>query len=205
MRSAARGTRLLLYSVTEAEDFLGDDRLHATGVVSSVIGRKYGTAPEALAVHISGVSPAGYEWLAEQAAWIDIATTSIYVIRGPRSDEPPDTLVCLGADSVRSYVADGHIFFTSSGNTTDQPEPLLSPNGLPEVYQVGGADASGKTWLRATSRRRIRSTPSGMSCARTRRASCSPSPPRTPTHSLGGRSSEGRRAPHRARPAGPHS
>lgn len=144
---AIRGTRLLLYSVTGDEDFLGADRLHATGVVSSVIGRKYGTAPDAIAVHIPGVAPAGYDWLAEQEAWIDVATTSVYAIRGPRSDEPGDTLVCLGADPVRSYVADGHIFFTSSGNTTDQPEPLLSPNGLPEAYQVGGADASGRTWL----------------------------------------------------------
>jgi hypothetical protein len=144
---ALRGTRLLLFAATGQEDFLGPDRLHATGVVSSAIGRRHGTAPEALAVHIAGTTPAAYDWLAAQNTWIDVASTSVYSIRSPRSDEPTDTPVCLGAAAVRRFVASGRVFFTSSGNTTDQPEPLVSPNGLPEAYQVGGAGADGRTWL----------------------------------------------------------
>lgn len=142
-----RGTRLLLYSVTGEEDFLGEDRLHATGVISSAIGRRYGTAPRAWAVHIPGVEPAGFDWLATQSAWIDVASTSVYAVRSPNSSEPADTPVCLGARPVRSYIASGRLFFSSSGNTSDQPEAVVSPNGLPEVYQVGGADAAGRTWL----------------------------------------------------------
>jgi hypothetical protein len=37
--------------------------------------------------------------------------------------------------------------FSSSGNQTDSQEQLVAPNGMPELYQVGMVDSTGRTWL----------------------------------------------------------
>jgi hypothetical protein len=147
------GTRLLVYSAPNAAgsiqtDAVSGDRLHATGVVDAAIGRRHGTAPDALAVFVLGGGAAPWDWVASQA-WIDIASTSDY---GPpqlalSGDSDTKVRLCEGAAAVRSMVAAGRVVMSSSGNTTDPPEALMSPNGLPEVFQVGGVDATGRTYL----------------------------------------------------------
>ncbi len=143
---AVHGTRLLLYATPSVTDLVGGDRLHATGVLSAAIGRRFGTAPTSLAVFIPYGVPASYAWLHDQS-WIDVASTSSYTVSTVNSNDAVDTPLCLGARPVREWVARGHTFFASAGNTTDEAEPLTSPNGLAEVYQVGGVDGSGHTWL----------------------------------------------------------
>jgi hypothetical protein len=141
---AVAGTRLLLVDVgTTSYDGVQPDALHATGVADSVTGTRVGTDPDALVVVVlSNESRRSYTWLAAQR-WIDLATTSDYSI-GVNSD---DTLQCYGAAQSRRFAATGRVLFSSAGNTTDQPESLVAPNGLPETYLVGGVDASGNTWL----------------------------------------------------------
>lgn len=148
------GTRLLIYTAPDragrtVTDLVEGDRLHSTGVVDSAIGRKYGTAPEALAVFVTGSGNAPWDWAASQS-WIDIVSTSTYpvpqVALGSNS-AGGGSLLCEGAAGVKKMTAAGRLVFSSSGNTTDQPEAFVSPNGLPEVYQVGGVDKTGRTWL----------------------------------------------------------
>lgn len=137
---AVGGTRLLLVNVgTQPYDALQSDALHATGVADSVVGTRVGTAPGALTVVVLG-GDAGYAWI-DQQPWVDLASTSDYAISTTGS-----TTQCLGAAPVRAFSRD-RVLFTSSGNTSDQAEPLVSPNGLPEAYVVGGVDAVGRTWL----------------------------------------------------------
>lgn len=131
-----RGTRLLVYVPTGVEDVLSD-RAHGTGVAASVAGRRTGSAPDALVVFVPGVDGPSYDWTADQA-WIDVATTSTYSVR--------TTDQCAGAAEVRRLHAAGGLLFSSSGNTQDVAEPTSMPNGLPEVYQVGGVDKSGRTY-----------------------------------------------------------
>ncbi|MDQ1712713.1 MAG: Subtilase family [Frankiaceae bacterium] len=146
------GTRLLVYAPRDpvgrsTTDIVTGDRLHATGVVDAAIGRRYGTAPDALAVFVAGGGAAPWEWVATQP-WVDIATTSAYgtpQVAGSNGGTGGSVL-CEGAAAVRRIVASGRLVFASSGNTTDQPEALVSPNGLPEVFQVGGVDAAGRSW-----------------------------------------------------------
>lgn len=139
---AVSGTRLLLLDAgTTPYNAAASDALHGTGVVDSVVGTRYGTDPDALGlVVLSNQADTVYPWLADQS-WVDLATTSDYVIRttsGPTQ--------CNDAAPVRHYTAAGHLLFSSAGNTTDQPEPLIAPNGMPETYLVGGVDAAGNTW-----------------------------------------------------------
>lgn len=133
---AVGGTRLLVYTVGGGSVL--DDRAHGTGVAASAAGRRTGTASDALVVFVAGTTAAAYDWLAGQS-WIDVASTSVYSIR--------TTDQCAGAAAVRRMYRDGGLLFSSSGNTQDVLEPLSIPNGLPEVYQVGGVDATGRTWL----------------------------------------------------------
>lgn len=148
------GTRLLIYSAKDqagrftSNVVTGADRAHSTGVVSAAIGRKYGTAPDALAVFVAGGGSSPWEWVASQS-WIDIATTSDYAAPqiSSGSNQTAESRLCQGAAAVRKIVGSGRLVFSSSGNTTDQPESITSPNGLPEVFQVGGVDAKGKTWM----------------------------------------------------------
>lgn len=145
-----RGTRLLVVSAPSAfplTDVTGggtttitvgssdDPTLHGTGVVDAAIGRRYGTAPDALALLVLGNSSDSWAWVAERPG-IDVASTSGYEA----------STRCTAAADVRSFVGSGHPVFSSSGNTGDQGEALTSPNGLPEVYQVGGVTADGKPW-----------------------------------------------------------
>lgn len=136
---ALAGTRLLVYAPADAnaESALAD-RAHGTGVVASAAGGRTGTSKNALVVFVQGASDDGYNWLSRQA-WIDVATTSVYNIR--------TTDQCVGAAGARALYGAGGLLFSSSGNTLDAFEPLAMPNGLPDVYQVGGVDASGRTWL----------------------------------------------------------
>lgn len=133
---AVGGTRLLVYTVGGGSVL--SDRAHGTGVAASAAGLRTGTASDALVVFVAGTTAAAYEWLAEQS-WIDVASTSVYSIR--------TTEQCAGAAATRRMYRNGGLLFSSSGNTQDVLEPLSIPNGLPEVYQVGGVDASGRTWL----------------------------------------------------------
>ena len=122
------GSATTSYSV----DGVDDPTLHGTGVVDAAIGLRYGTAPNALALLVLGSAEDAWTWVAAQPG-IDIASTSAYEVGGR----------CTGATAVRRFVGAGHPVFSSAGNTTDQGEPLTSPNGLPEVYQVGGVTADG--------------------------------------------------------------
>jgi hypothetical protein len=143
------GTRLLLVNAgTDSYDAVQTDALHATGVADSVTGTKYGTDPNALVVVVLSNFEGVYPWLAANSSWVDLASTSDYTfgtIGGPVGDTSR-TRQCAGAAEIRSYTAAGHLLFSSSGNTTDQAEPLVAPNGLPDTYLVGGVDASGNTW-----------------------------------------------------------
>lgn len=147
---AVRGTRLLVVSAPGASattDVTGsgeqsldseptDPMLHGTGVVDAAIGRRFGTAPHAIGVLVLGSVSDGWSWVAQQR-WIDLASTSSY--------EPLST--CQGASAVRAFSARGGLVFSSSGNTTDELEPLAAPNGLPEVYDVGGVNSDGTPYL----------------------------------------------------------
>jgi hypothetical protein len=132
-----RGTRLLLYVPPGVDDIL-TDRAHGTGVAASVGGNRTGVAKEALIVFVAGSSDPSYDWLSVQS-WIDVASTSVYSV--------PTTDQCAGADPVRRLARAGGLLFSSSGNTYDAAEPLMTPNGLPEVYQVGGVDSTGRTYV----------------------------------------------------------
>jgi hypothetical protein len=116
----------------------GPGRAHGTATASSAAGRATGTSPDSLIVFVPGDGDPAYEWLAHQR-WIDVASTSEYAI--------PTTNQCAGAQAARALHADGGLLFSSSGNTYDYYEAASTPNGLPEVFQVGGTDASGATWL----------------------------------------------------------
>ena len=147
---AVRGTRLLVVAAPGASpktDVTASDEqsisteptdptMHGTGVVDAAIGRRFGTAPDALGVLVLGSVADAWSWVARQS-WIDVATTSAY--------EPG--LPCQAAAAVRDFSRSGRLVFSSSGNTTDELEPLTSPNGLPEVYEVGGVDANGRSYL----------------------------------------------------------
>ncbi|MCU1623413.1 MAG: hypothetical protein JWL79_2258 [Frankiales bacterium] len=138
------GTRLLLINTgANAYDAVQADAVHATGVADAVTGTRYGTDPKALVVvAFSNRSQTdSYRWLTH-APWVDIASTSDYQIA--TSDSPTQ---CAGAPEVRTFTSAGHQLFSSAGNTTDQPEPLVAPNGLPQTYLVGGVTADGDTWL----------------------------------------------------------
>jgi hypothetical protein len=139
---AVAGTRLLMVNAgsTQFDAFAGD-LLHGTGVADSVVGSRVGTASDAVAVVVlGGDSDSDYQWVASQP-WIDLASTSDYTI-----STTADSTQCGGATAVRSFTRSGHVLFSSAGNTTDQPEALISPNGLPETYLVGGVDSAGNSW-----------------------------------------------------------
>lgn len=147
------GTRLLVYAPKRpsgewTRDVVSGDRLHPTGVVDSAIGLRYGTDPDALAVFVAGAGPSPWDWVAQQP-WIDVVSTSAY--GSPEiyasSSSPSGSLLCQGADAVRRIVASGRLVFATAGNSTDEGAQLTSPNGLPEVYFVGGVDEQGRTWL----------------------------------------------------------
>jgi hypothetical protein len=142
---AVAGTRLLLVNAgTGSFDGVQADALHATGVADSVTGTKHGTDPKDLVVMVLSSFEGGYRWLAANASWVDLASTSDYTLSTIGSTTA--TTECEGAAEVRSYTAAGHLLFSSSGNTTDPAEPLVAPNGLPETYLVGGVDAAGSSW-----------------------------------------------------------
>ncbi len=134
---AVAGTRLLIYA-PPGEPGVLEDRAHGTGTASSAGGRTIGSSPESLIVVVPGTRDSSYDWLARQR-WIDVASTSVYAIR--------TTEQCAGAAGARALHADGGLLFSSSGNAYDYYEALSIPNGLPEVYQVGGVDRTGRTWL----------------------------------------------------------
>ena len=147
-----RGTRLLVVlapgSTVPVTDALAGDRLHATGVVDSAIGRRYGTAPSAIGVLVLGSAPSAYQWVASQP-WVDLVTTSAYDLPQAQvsSGSGPTAQLCLAAAAVHAITASGRTVFSSAGNTTDPLEQASVPNGLPDVYQVGGVDSAGVTYL----------------------------------------------------------
>lgn len=143
------GTRLLLVNAgTGPYDGVQADALHATGVADSITGTRHGTDPRALVVVVLSDQEGVYSWLAANAAWVDLASTSVYTLRTVAGSvgDTEATRQCTGADQVRSYTDRGRLLFSSAGNTTDQAEPLIAPNGLPETYLVGGVDSKGNTW-----------------------------------------------------------
>lgn len=137
---AIGGTRLLIYAGTGSIDLLapGDNRDHGTATASAAAGLSIGTSPDSLIVHVPENDADGFEWLTRQH-WIDVASTSVYSLRPLEPCEP--------AEEARALHRDGGLLFSSSGNTTDGYEMFSIPNGLPEVFQVGGTDRSGRTWL----------------------------------------------------------
>jgi len=137
------GTRLLVVNAGATPyDAVQTDAVHATGVADAVTGTRYGTAPDALVVvaFTNGGEADVYSWLA-RASWVDIASTSDYQL-----STTSDPTQCRGAADIRAFTTAGHQLFSSAGNTTDQPEPLIAPNGLPETYIVGGVNSAGQTW-----------------------------------------------------------
>jgi hypothetical protein len=170
---AVHGTRLLVYAPASAgasRSILGDPRqeevlapvlgsadplLHGTGVVDAVNGTRYGTNPNAIVVLVPSLHPDDWEWVARQS-WIDLATTSSYSALPATAGGTVDTAdpsraanaraLCEGGRAIADMTRAGRIAFSSSGNTTDATEPLTAPNGLPDVYLVGGVDAQGKSW-----------------------------------------------------------
>jgi hypothetical protein len=134
---AVKGTRLLIYA-TPGERSVLEDRAHGTGTASSAAGRGTGSSPDSLIVVVPGTRDTAYDWVARQQ-WIDVASTSVYAIR--------TTDQCAGAAGARALHRDGGLLFSSSGNSYDYYEAASVPNGLPEVYQVGGVDRTGRTWL----------------------------------------------------------
>ncbi|MFN2540055.1 MAG: S8 family serine peptidase [Mycobacteriales bacterium] len=147
-----RGTRLIVVtapgSTVPVTDVLAGDRLHATGVVDSAIGRRYGTAPAAIGLLVLGSAPSAYEWVASQP-WVDLVSTSGYDLPQLQasSGAGPTAQLCVAAAAVHAITASGRVVFSSAGNTTDTAEQVSVPNGLPDVYQVGGVDRSGATYL----------------------------------------------------------
>jgi hypothetical protein len=142
---ALAGTRLLIYAtpgisnlIDDGKDPQGDVRAHGTGTAAAAVGLKTGTSPDSLIVFVPSAGEPAYGWIAKQR-WIDVASTSAYDI--------PTTGQCDGDAGARALYRDGGLLFSSAGNTADYYEPLSAPNGLPEVFQVGGVDSTGRTWL----------------------------------------------------------
>lgn len=142
---ALAGTRLLIYAtpgmsnlIDSGHDPQGDARAHGTATAAAATGLGTGTSPDSLVVFVPGTGESAYGWLAQQR-WIDVASTSVYGI--------PTTGQCDGDTGARALYRDGGLLFSSAGNTIDYYEPLAAPNGLPEVFQVGGVDSTGRTWL----------------------------------------------------------
>ena len=135
-----RGTRLGLFVPDRAVDVFAD-RFHATGTVSSAIGRKHGTNPEALAIFVPDGSEHAWEWLAKQS-WIDAISTSYYTLIGGESESP----TCPEYRSMRTIFEAGRLTFSSSGNA-EQAGVAHTPAGSPYTYQVGGVDDQGHTYV----------------------------------------------------------
>lgn len=150
---AIRGTRLLVVSAPGSDpqrDVTGggtttitvgapdDPMLHGTGVVDSAIGSRYGTAPGAVGLIVLGNDQDSWDWLVGHRG-VDVVTMSAYEVSSRATG-------CATAADVRTFVRRGGMVFSSSGNTTDETEPVAAPNGMPEVYQVGGVHDDGEPW-----------------------------------------------------------
>lgn len=120
------------------------DRLHGTGVASSAVGQRYGTAPEALLVFVVGESSNAWKWVAQQP-WIDLAVTSTYTLFDGADPTNVSNATCAGGTAIHDIAASGRIVFGSSGDN-DQQGIVQAPIGLPDVYQVGGVNADGTPW-----------------------------------------------------------
>jgi hypothetical protein len=150
---AVRGTRLLFYNAGAPEDIVTPEetsfgpRVHGTGVIGAAISASMGTAPDAFAVYVGGgpASADAWKWIAAQR-WIDIASLSAYTLihGGTYSDLDRPLPTCESAAEARAAAQSGHAIFSSSGNSATPDEQQHAPNGLPEAYQVGGTDASGR-------------------------------------------------------------
>lgn len=115
---------------------LNNDLWHGTGVVGAAIGRTTGTAPDALALLVSGYGPRTWGYLAKQN-WVDVVSVS----------GASGTDGCAAVPAARALREGGRLPFAAAGNTTDVEAPLLMPNGLPEFFHVGGVDEAGRTRL----------------------------------------------------------
>ena len=148
-----RGTRLLVAAApgtVPRQDVTGggtvgvtvggssDPMVHGTGVADAAIGTRFGTAPDALGLLVLGDHVDAWDWIGAQRG-IDIVSMSTHEPTGRATG-------CAAAEDVRAFHARGGMVFSSSGNTTDQTEPLSPPHGLPEVYQVGGVHDDGAPW-----------------------------------------------------------
>ena len=121
------------------------DRLHGTGVASAAVGRRYGTAPNALLVFVVGEWSNAWKWVADQP-WIDLAVTSDYTIVNAADPTNVATMTCAGGEAIHDIAASGRLVFGSSGDN-DQQGIVQAPLGLPDVYQVGGVNADGTPWV----------------------------------------------------------
>jgi hypothetical protein len=149
-----RGTRILIYTPQSPADIAPTvdvlaSRDHGTGVASAAVGRRFGTAPDALLLFVPDSSSTTWEWLAAQP-WIDVVSTSYVSVHGATAVSPSHLgltdLLCSSGSGVRKLVASGRVVVSAAGNHVPPGTPL-EPSGLPGVYHVGGVDKSGRTWL----------------------------------------------------------
>lgn len=134
-----QGTRIIgIYAADEfgANTDITADRFHATGTTSAAVGLVHGTNPNALLVFVPDTSREAWDWLAEQR-WIDVISTSYY------SFSSQDT--CIAAESIRRITEQGRLVFSAIGNG-EQAGAFFTPSGVPESYQVGGVDDSGRSY-----------------------------------------------------------
>jgi hypothetical protein len=121
---------------TQVTDLFAD-MTHATGTTSSAVGNTHGTNPDATLVYVVDSGPAAWEWVAAQS-WIDLVSTS-YFGGGSRG-------TCVEGPYIEEIVEGGRVVFSSSGNG-EQAGLFSSPSGVPSTYQVGGVDASGRSYV----------------------------------------------------------
>ncbi|MDQ1684403.1 MAG: hypothetical protein QOC82_1140 [Frankiaceae bacterium] len=145
------GTRIIgVYAATDGnqppkETDLLADRLHGTGVTSSAVGRKYGTAPTAELVVVLGDGDNAWSWVANQP-WIDIAVTATITEVDTANPNKPSSFTCSGAAGIHQLATSGRLVFAGSGDD-EQSGVINPPPGLPDVYQVGGVNSDGTPWM----------------------------------------------------------
>jgi hypothetical protein len=128
-------------SLNAEVDLFGDTD-HGTGVASSAVGTRFGTAPNALLVMVLGATQEAWRWVAAQP-WIDVVSTSYFGV-GAVSDG--SRIACVEGQALRQLAAEGKPVFSAAGNGDGLGE-VAAPAGAPWVVHVGGVDASGRTWL----------------------------------------------------------
>jgi hypothetical protein len=119
------------------------DTEHGTGVVSAAVGRRHGTAPDAVVVVVLGSSAAAWAWVAAQSRWIDVVSASYF---GVGSVQDGVHATCVEGHAITDLTARGRPLFVAAGNG-ETASAAASPAGHPDAYRVGGVTRDGRTWL----------------------------------------------------------